>query len=64
MTEQELIKELEKTGYIQTEIKELLEVYAVLKKENPDFTLDECYNRAVKAYKETVDWPKDGVSVD
>jgi hypothetical protein len=64
MTEQELIEGLKKTGYTQNETKELLGVYQMLKKDNPDFSFEECYTRAVKAYENTKDWPKDGIFLD
>ena len=64
MTEQELIEGLEKVGYNSDELKELLFVYNKLRKNDPNFTIEECYARAVEAYETTKDWPKDGIIVD
>ena len=64
MTEQELIEGLIKIGYTQDEINELLNVYKILKKDNPDFSFEECYTRAIKVFEETKKWPKDGIFVD
>jgi len=64
MTEKDFIIKLTDIGYDEEEVKSLIELINKMKTYLQDITYEELIEHAIKAHKETKDWPKDGIFVD
>jgi len=64
MTEKDFITKLLDIGYNEEEIKSLIELLNKMKTYFQDMTYEELIEHAIKAHKETKDWPEDGIFLD